>query len=183
MEQDKFSEAARHYDDGDFERAFKLYGQLAGNGSRNAMRAIGWMYFLGEGVQRNLEQAQDWFQRAAELGDAEARWGLGRVFEVHGEKALACAQYEWADKLGFAPAKHSLARMLMADGQSSLAVRMLVENIGKGHLRSMRDYGIYLCRGNEGLIGRIRGAWLLCRFMRVSITKAWKLERGPDRMF
>ena len=50
----------------DYNRAFKLFASAAENGHAKAQRAIGTMYCLGVGIQRDCKQAFIWLKKAAE---------------------------------------------------------------------------------------------------------------------
>ena len=43
--------------------------------------ALGNMYFKGNGVEQNIEEALKWFRRAAEKGNAMAQLKLGFIYE------------------------------------------------------------------------------------------------------
>lgn len=52
----------------DYRKAFRLYCLAAIQGDKSAVYSIGWLYFNGRGVPRDLELAVGWFQKAATLG-------------------------------------------------------------------------------------------------------------------
>ena len=45
---------------------------------------LGWCYHKGEGVEKDLVCAVEWYQRAADQGDASAQFNLGWCYQ-HGE--------------------------------------------------------------------------------------------------
>lgn len=50
------------------------------DGDVDAQAQLASMYYLGEGVEQNLNQAFAWYQLAAEQGDAVAQYSLGNLF-------------------------------------------------------------------------------------------------------
>lgn len=63
----------------DFRRAIVLLRQEAILGNATAQYALGYMYYWGQGVEPDLEQALVWIQRAAENGSPEAVEALGQL--------------------------------------------------------------------------------------------------------
>jgi len=56
----------------DYGHAFRLYCMAARQGETEAYYALGWMFFTGRGVARDMEKAALWFQRGAQAGDRTA---------------------------------------------------------------------------------------------------------------
>lgn len=52
---------------------FKFQQKLAINGNVNAQYKLGSMYEIGEGIEADIEQAKQWYQRAAEAGSVSAK--------------------------------------------------------------------------------------------------------------
>ena len=50
-------------------------------GDVNAQLKLGQMYSIGQGVERNDEQALQWFRLAADQGSVEAQFRLGSIYE------------------------------------------------------------------------------------------------------
>jgi TPR repeat protein len=63
----------------DYPRALVLLRQEAVRGNATAQYALGYMYYWGQGVEPDLEQALVWIQRAAENGSDEAVEALGTL--------------------------------------------------------------------------------------------------------
>ena len=53
---------------GDYEAAIPLLRQAADQGFTTAMFALGDCYYLGNGVEKNLEAAAEWYQKALDAG-------------------------------------------------------------------------------------------------------------------
>jgi TPR repeat protein len=59
---------------------FSSYLARARAGDVDAQYNVGVMYYHGEGVARNHEEALQWFLTAAEQGDADAQYSLGFMY-------------------------------------------------------------------------------------------------------
>ena len=68
------------YEDGDYEKAVKLFHQAAEQGHVSAQYNLGLMYAKGEGVAQNHKKAIKWWRQAAEQGDAEAQFTLAMMY-------------------------------------------------------------------------------------------------------
>ena len=53
--------------------------RAAKRGERAAEFLLGRMFYLGEGVERNLETAFSYYRKSAEKGDADAMYELGMM--------------------------------------------------------------------------------------------------------
>lgn len=70
--------------------------KAADNGSRDAMTELGAMYYRGQGVAQNYEEAHRWYRKAAELGDTDAMYNLGLMYEYGlGVETDHSASYMW----------------------------------------------------------------------------------------
>lgn len=67
--------AARHY----FERAAVHYKKAAYQGEPSAEYGLGMLYFLGDGIHRNLDKAVTWYKKAAAQGYAAADISLAEM--------------------------------------------------------------------------------------------------------
>jgi hypothetical protein len=45
-----------------------------------AMQSIGYLYYKGEGVEQNYDKAVEWWNKASERGDAQAKFNLGLMY-------------------------------------------------------------------------------------------------------
>lgn len=76
-------------------------------------REVGTAYFFGYCGVKNVEQAEAWYQSAANAGDAKAMMGLAHCLRAGGEKANLTEAVEWyrkAAELGNISALKYLAR-------------------------------------------------------------------------
>ncbi|MGE0712170.1 MAG: serine/threonine protein kinase [Planctomycetota bacterium] len=79
--------ASLYYDAGDSQEAFRLREEAALDGLPRAMLEVGEMYHRGIGVEKSLELARAWFEKAAEAGE---RLGAERAAVI--EQLLANAE-------------------------------------------------------------------------------------------
>ena len=93
---EKIRQSASNFEHGrdgvkqDFRQAFELYCQLALKGDTESAYNMGFMYFNGRGVPRDLNLAVRWFKQAAESGDAQAQRMLVRFQDVAAGEDAAC---------------------------------------------------------------------------------------------
>jgi TPR repeat protein len=84
----------------------------AEKGNANAQAYLGYCYYHGESVPKNVGEAVKWWRKAAEQGDAVAQRNLGICYE-HGnglrkDKAEAMKWYRMAAEKGHAVAQYNL---------------------------------------------------------------------------
>jgi uncharacterized protein len=84
-------------------------------GSTTAMVTLGRIYSTGNGAQRDFTAANDWFRKAADLGNGAAMNGLGDSFSagngVARDYAEALRWYHKADETGYLGAADSIGQM------------------------------------------------------------------------
>lgn len=64
---------------GEYPKAFKLFSAQAAKGDKNAMFAIGKMYQEGTGVDANPNLAEEYYRKAADLGQETAQYNLAQL--------------------------------------------------------------------------------------------------------
>lgn len=72
------------FEQGKYEKAFKLWLLLANNGNAEAKNYLGIHYYLGLGKKRSYKSAKEWFEKAAKIGFPDAQYNLG-VMYLNGE--------------------------------------------------------------------------------------------------
>ena len=94
----------------------QMLRDLAVAGDPSAQYELAARLFDGRGVQRDMHQASQWFERAASQDFAPAQYRIGVCYEkgngVERDPALARAWYEKAAQAGNVRAMHNLAVML-----------------------------------------------------------------------
>jgi TPR repeat protein len=74
----------------DYHTAYTLYCKAALMGDAEAAYSMGFMYFNGRGVARNLSLALYWFKQAAASGDAHAQQMMARFDHVAIVEDVSC---------------------------------------------------------------------------------------------
>jgi len=66
---------------GDYDKALSILVPLAETADHAyAQYFVGRMYAAGQGVEKNIETAAQWYRKAAELGVADAQYRLGKLY-------------------------------------------------------------------------------------------------------
>lgn len=168
---DVLSKANQLYSDGQYLQACALYEQLAEQGNYGCSRRLGWMYFLGEGVERDLEKATDFFKQAASHDDLESIFCLGKVAFSLKKYDEAIEYYSTANDKGFAPATYRLGWMYLNKKQyfdRGLGVTYLQKAIDKGHVRALRDLSVLQIKSPSVLFGLINYMRFIVRLIKVA---------------
>ena len=73
-------------------QGIRIY-EAAFDGNTEAMRALGFMYYYGHGMQKDYDKSLEWFTKAADSGSQEADCEIKRL------KILMRQQIEGRDRL------------------------------------------------------------------------------------
>lgn len=76
---ERFEQGRDAYVAGDYGTAFERLITEAEAGNADAQYTVGYMYYEGQGVQRDEDRALDWIRRAAGNGSAPALEALGEL--------------------------------------------------------------------------------------------------------
>jgi len=98
------------YEQGNFQRAYKQFTQLALQNNTEAQYNLAFMYFSGEGIPQDDEKAVFWFKQAAKSAHAGAQDTLAYLY-LHGrgldaDRIQAYAWYSVAAENGIFLAKN-----------------------------------------------------------------------------
>jgi TPR repeat protein len=100
---------------GDFETAFNEFTIAAEDGLAIAQFNLAILYFSGQGVEQNVDQAFKWTAAAAEQGHITAQFNLGALYyEGQGTRRDRETAFQWYEKAAnadHAPAQFNLAEM------------------------------------------------------------------------
>lgn len=92
------------------------YVRKADQGDVDAQYNLGIIYYHGEGVPRNYEEALSWFLKAAEQNDADAQYNLGFMYGrgegIEKSHAQSVAWFKRAAEQGHRGAQDILEKML-----------------------------------------------------------------------
>jgi TPR repeat protein len=72
--------ARRAYQQKDYATALKELAPLAEKGNADAQLILGKMYWMGQGVLKDPDQAMKWFKASALQGNADAQFYLGSIY-------------------------------------------------------------------------------------------------------
>ena len=96
------------------------YTLKASQGDVDAQYNLGIMYFHGEGIQKNLEEALYWFLKAAEQDDPDAQYNLGFMYgKGEGVEKSREQSMQWfvkAAQQGHVEAREVLDKMMKKPG-------------------------------------------------------------------
>ncbi|GAA4011194.1 tetratricopeptide repeat protein [Actimicrobium antarcticum] len=67
---------------GQYSEAAAIFQRLAQAGDTRSQSRLGWMFEVGQGVPRDLDQAAVLFRQAAESGDADAQYALAVMLQT-----------------------------------------------------------------------------------------------------
>lgn len=182
-----FDDGWAAFNNGDYAQAIKIWGPLAAGRDVDAQLAqlnLGKMYFKGEGVPLNYQEAMKWFRLAAARGNANAEFLLGMMYEdgqgapqnyqeamkwyrlaaAHGEaKVQNMVGGRYADGKGVAQSYTEAVkwyRLAAAQGYASAQLNLgLMYAQGKGvpqdYVRAHMWFNLSAALGNEnGIEGR-----------------------------
>ena len=77
-----YQDGRKAYNRGDYATALKELLPLAEQGHAGAQYFIGYMYYKGQGVDQDGEEAVKWFRQAAEQGDVKSQVRLGVMYRL-----------------------------------------------------------------------------------------------------
>ena len=108
-----FEKGVAAYEAGDYVTARKLWQPLADNYDLAALRNLGHLYRLGQGVDKNPKKARDYYEKAANVGHAPSQTNLAQMyFTGDGITANREKGMFWLKKAaaqGYPPAQQQLA--------------------------------------------------------------------------
>ncbi len=112
-----FEDGVGAYTIGDYPKAYSIIIKYAEEGDPEAQNYIGKMYSKGQGVEKNLELAAEWFQKAANQGHADAQNNLGIAYSkgqgVSKDSVYAMALFRQAAEKNHVDAQNNLGGVLI----------------------------------------------------------------------
>jgi len=118
---------ARYHEQKAYAKAARAYERAAAQGSSEARRRLGLMYYHGEGVRPDNRRAVELFASAAAAGDVESASDLGRMYEfglgVEQDDQRAATWYRRAAELGD-PAAQFRVSVMYYQGQGVVRDRI-----------------------------------------------------------
>lgn len=108
-----FEKGVRAYEAGDYQTARELWAPLANNYDLAALRNLGHLYRLGQGVKKNGKKARKYYEKAAKLGHAPSQTNLAQMYLAGDGIAYDAEKGSyWLEKAaaqGYPPAQKLLA--------------------------------------------------------------------------
>jgi len=168
--------ANRLFSRGKYEEALEKYRVMANAGSIEAQMRVGWMYHLGYGIGRNLDEARRWYEKAAERNSPEAQFYLGTVYRQMKLYDEAFAYFQKSAAQNYAPAIYELGAMYdLGEGRNKdieLAYEHYKRAARMGNLRAQREIAVATIKGRAGLKQIPIGVFLLFRLLYQGLTTA-----------
>jgi uncharacterized protein len=141
---------------GRFIEAYDLTLPLATAGVTNAQMILGWMYQVGKGVDRDLEQAKVWYRSALDSQSPRAEFYLGTVYWNESDFVEAIVWFQKAASHGSTPAMYQLGRMYRhgvgVPRDQILAAKYVDDAARGGHIFARRDLAREMLKGRHGLL-------------------------------
>ena len=98
-----------------FEEAYKQFQVLADAGNNEAQAHLGSLYYVGKGVNKDLDLAYVWYKKAADQGNVDAQYSIGNMYllgeGVEQSNTDAAEWYRLASDQGHHAAKNNLANL------------------------------------------------------------------------
>ncbi len=70
-----------YYNDGDYKNSLYWWSKSAEGDNPDSLNGLGELYRFGYGVPKNIDQANDYYKRAAEAGNSHAQYRMARYYE------------------------------------------------------------------------------------------------------
>ena len=87
----------KHYLNGDYDKALKVWSEEVDQGKKEAVYNIGLLYFFGKGVPKDLHMAYEYCKKAAYMGSSRAQNNLAfMLIKGLGTSKNYVASYAWA---------------------------------------------------------------------------------------
>jgi TPR repeat protein len=96
----EFEQAVEDYNNGDYIKALNTFYILAKQDDAKSQFNVALIYANGLGVNKDIEQAQKWYEKSAKQGNGAAQYNLAQLYYIAGEKdvhAYEKAKY-WYEK-------------------------------------------------------------------------------------
>lgn len=145
------AEGREAYEAGDYKTAYEELYPLAEEGDPLSQFYVARMYHFGEGRERDIDRAIEWYQRSAKAGAAPAQYNLGRIYDVedgYRDRDKAIKWYEEAAENGNANAMHSLGYVYAEEGKPGLAFKWKKRAADSGSAEAQFDIALLYAQGD-----------------------------------
>ena len=168
---ENLEKARKLFERGRYEEVFPMYHALAEAGSVEAQLLIGWMYYTGHGVKEDIDQAFQWYHKAADSKSAAGQYFLGTIHRAKKDYQQALQCFEESAAQDYVPAFYQLGQAYeYGEGvnvQRTKSLEYYQVAAIKGHLMARRVIALMTIKGEFGLKRIPLG---LLEFVRVLIT-------------
>jgi len=140
-----YLEADAAYENGEIEKAFRLFLRAAEEGDYDAMARVANMYSCGEGVTCNYEKAIEWEQRAIASGKTSSYINLAISYRTIGDMRMAKQWLEEAYRAGDGEAALELAKLYtVCESSKDTVLKYLNDtlhspNVSEGSVEEARE--------------------------------------------
>jgi TPR repeat protein len=129
----KFIRGDQECEKGNFEKAFKIFLDLAKGGKPSAMTRIANMYTCGEGVRCDYDKAIYWEKKAVDSGDRSALMNLGISYRIKGDMVAAKYWFETSLEKGDDDAALELAKLYMVSEKETEKVKYYLDIVANSN--------------------------------------------------
>jgi len=176
---------AEHLEKGQYTEAFEKSRLLAERGSTTAQVFVGWMYQVGRGVKKDLEEAGRWYKNAADAGFAEGQFYLGRLHLDRGNYQEAIHWIVKAASQNHMPALFRLADLYdVGEGvhvDREKAYQLFEQAAKMGHVFAQKEIAVKMIKGHFGIMRIPEGFHNLARALWSGCRLTWK-DPYSDRL-
>lgn len=191
-----FDEAVAAANDGKFIIAFKEFTTLAEQGDARAQQALAWMYYEGQGRQKDYEKAVFWYRKAADQGNVTAQINLAQMYAygkgVAQDFSKAARWWEKLAEQGDSKSQSALAGLYFqgAGVKQDIAKALLLwgEAAKQGIVDAQRNLGLLYGKGQGITQNDVQAyAWLNAAAVQDDLTAAksrdyaWSLLNDEQR--
>ena len=176
-----FDEAVSAANDGNFAVAFEEFSTLAEAGDARAQQALAWMYYEGQGRQRDYEKAVFWYLKAANQDNVTAQINLAQMYAygkgVPQDFAKAAVWWKKLADQGDSKAQAALAGLYyQGSGVTKDIARALDlwnESARQGIIDAQRNLGLLYGKGQGVVRDDVQAyAWLNAAAVQTDKTAA-----------
>jgi len=137
--EERYEEAKQLYGNGNFAKALPLLETLANEGHAPAQEKMGEAYYMAYNVPQDFAKAEDWWSKAAEQGDADAKLMLKQMIEPYKKKQKAFQE------------RYAQAEALFDSGQQDKALPLIEALANEDYAEAQCLLGLCYKNGKLGV--------------------------------
>ncbi len=132
-----YQEGVAAFNSGQDAKAFQILKPLADSGDAKSQNMVGFLYFMGYGVDPSKKQATKYYQMAAEQGYADAQYNLARQYlNGYGVEKSTTQAIKWFEKaaaLGIEDAAKKLEELQSVSIPKGFSLYKKSKDLSKGN--------------------------------------------------